>query len=110
MGFRGEGSKAIARAFEQCGHVMACAGDLGPDCLLLDWIEEKARVLSGERALLPGSADEAVPILDAGRGPRGEALGAASAMEGVGDGTGGTVAGGDQQSTVTQPCVDSVFR
>ena len=106
MGFDGQVSQAMARAFERGGHVLACAGDFNPDGPLLRGVEQEARVFKGTRALFPGSADKGVPVLNVGGGPGGEALGAAGAVESRCNCPGGTVAGGDQQSAVAQPRVD----
>ena len=79
VGFHGQSGQAMARAFEQSGHVPVRAGNVRPERLLLQRVQQQAAV---ERALFPFSADKALPVQDVGRGPGGESLGAAGAMEG----------------------------
>ena len=102
MGLHGEACHAVARTFEQSGHVLIGAGDVCPDGLFLERIEEQAAV-AGFGEILPCGAKEGLPVEDGWGGPGCQALGAASAMKGGCEGAGGALAGGNHQAATAQP-------
>lgn len=92
-----------SRAGELRGGGRGSGDDLGPERLLLDRVQNEA--VAGA-AVIPGVADEGMPVLNVGRRPGGEAFGAAGAMEGVGEESRGALAGGDHDSAAAQPCIE----
>lgn len=69
----------------------------------LGGVEEEAAVRG---ALCPCRLDEGFPGINGGSRPGGKTLGPAGAVEGGGNGAGGTVAGGDNEATSAEPTVN----
>lgn len=97
MGFHGHLGEAMARTFQQGGHMAALGDYIGPKREFLRGIEEQATV---ESAFFPCGTSKAVEIEDIWRGPGKLSLGLTGSMEGGSNGTGGTFAGGNQQTAI----------
>jgi len=103
MGFHGQSCQAVPRAFKQGSHMAAVGGNGRPERLFLCGVEQQAAVL---RTLFPSGAKKALPVLNVGRGPGGEPLGTACAMEGDGEGTRGPIAGRNHKAAALQPGIN----
>jgi hypothetical protein len=94
----------MERAGEQgCGRDATVAGDGGPEGLLLYGVEDEP-VVGG--VFEPDGVDEAVKVEDLRSEPGGEAFALTGAIEVGSDGSGGSLAGGNDEATAGEPCVD----
>ena len=98
-----ERGQSIGSANERDGDRRGFSDDARPQRLLLKVAEHHSTVKS---ALIPGVANESLPVENARRGPCGEPFPAARAMKPSSEGACGALAGGYYDSAVAQPVID----
>ena len=106
VGFHGQRGQAMARTLEQRGQRAVLGRDLDPESFFLRGVEQQAAVALRRGALLPSGARKALPVLDVGNRPGGEALGLPGAMEGRNQCAGGAFAGCNHPAAAQKPPVD----